>query len=94
MLEAQPQRTLHQTAAALGCDLTEGRGPSDGKVRGTGLRMVQNIRRIETNSETPGFTKPEGLAQVGIEAPATETEDGIVSKIAPLSRRRMLENDD
>src|SRR5688572_30825667 len=80
--ERQAHLTLEQTSATLAGHLTKRRTAVDAERCALGCEvwrwMVQDILRIEPHRQALGLRNLESLAQVGIEAPAAQTDNSRV----------------
>ena len=92
LLEAQSHLRLHDSAAGLVGDRAEV-GGFDGQGGIARLWMVQHILGVNAELETLGFGNLESLSEVGIEAPAAQTNNGVVAQVAFLAWLGVLEDD-
>src|SRR5262245_51652748 len=78
--EVQSHLTLEQASTGLAWHLTEWgasvdvEGPTAAREPWNGV--IQDILCIDAHLKALGFRDPERLAQVGIEAPAAQSDDG------------------
>ena len=96
-LERKPKLSLECAGACLIVDLSERRRVQNVRhliqTDGIGLlRMIQNVRCVDSNSNRLRFRNPEGLAHVAIQSASGNGSHRVVTHVPLMAWKRVLEH--